>query len=132
MRRDAMLPSYSRPAFPGNLLGLAILAGVVPPIDRNVPYAREDGFSFAAFERCFFPARTRQTADPFFCAPSWDATAACKIFRRCSKPLSCRTVSTQAIPLPCGAALAALVRLRIVSTADSAARSSSGDNALKS
>src|SRR6266545_2411709 len=132
MRCDTMLPRHSRPTFPRDMLGLAVPAGVVPPVDGNKPDAAQHRLDFAAFERGFFPAGTRQTTDPFFCAPSWDATAACKIFRKCSKPLSCKTVSTQAIPLPCGAAFTASVRLRMVSTADSAASSSAGDNVLKS
>jgi len=123
---------HARPAFPGNLLGLAVPAGVIPPVDGDMPDAAEHLLYLAPLERGLFPAGAGQTTGPFFCAPSWDAAAASSIVRRCSNPLSCRAVSSQSIPLPCGATLAAAVKLRIVSTADSAARSSSGDNALKS
>ncbi len=49
-----------------------------------------------------------------------------------SKPLSCNACSTQNIPLPCGADLAASITVRIASTADSAAINSSFDNFAKS
>src|SRR5580698_5575107 len=102
-----MLHRNARPFFPRELLGLAMTTGVVPPRNTDMPDAAQDRLFPAVLERGRFSAGTMETAGPFFCAPSWDATAACSIVRRCSNPLSCRTASTQAIPLPSGAALTA-------------------------
>ncbi len=45
-----MLSRHTRPTFPRNLLGLAVPAGVIPPVDGDMPDAAQDPLDFAAFE----------------------------------------------------------------------------------